>query len=270
MKGTEETYRAGGDGIDRATGYFALTRTATYGFLAALPLLIVYELLILIVNEGDVAQVRVGADVWIKQALASLGGTGMFSLGILVLLVGIAVYISERKKRIPVYPEYFAGLVAEGFLYAVVVAILVSNLVAVLFPAIAVSPSAISRALTGGGVSGPLAELGTGKMLVLSIGAGLYEELIFRVLLVGGLFLVFKHVFNGQITAYLAAALIGALAFSAVHYLGTLGDPFQITSFMFRFFFGLALNAIFLVRGFGLAAWTHALYDVLVVTHLLS
>ncbi len=39
--------------IDRSTGYFALTQTATYGFLAALPLFLVYEVLILIVNEGE-------------------------------------------------------------------------------------------------------------------------------------------------------------------------------------------------------------------------
>ena len=247
--------------IDRSTGYFALTQTATYGFLAALPLFLVYEVLILIVNEGEVAQIRVGADVWIKHILASLGGTGTFSLGILVLAVGVLVFLSERKKKIPIHLEYFAGLIAESFLYAVVVAILVSNLVGFFFSAALVESA---------GIVPPVAEIGTSKMLVLSIGAGLYEELIFRVLLVGGLFWMFRQVVTGNVTAYLLAALIGALAFSAVHYIGELGDPFEWTSFMFRFFFGLALNAIFLVRGFGLAAWTHALYDVLIVTQLLG
>lgn len=262
MQGTE-SYDVKGShpAVDRATGYFSLTRTATYGFLAALPLLIVYELLILIVNEGEVAQVRVGADVWVKEALASLGATGMFSLGILVLAVGLVVFLVERRKHIPIFPEYFAGMVAESFLYAVVVAILVSNLVGFFFSAALAGHMAAAQTL---------ADIGTPKMLVLSIGAGLYEELIFRVLLVGGLFWAFQHVFNGNVGAYLLAAVIGALAFSAVHYIGELGDAFEWTSFMFRFFFGLALNAIFLVRGFGLAAWTHALYDVLVVTHLLA
>jgi membrane protease YdiL (CAAX protease family) len=122
---------------------------------------------------------------------------------------------------------------------------------------------------TGPGDALAVANLGATQMLVLSIGAGLYEELIFRVLLVGGLFWIFQHVVSGRTSAYLLAAVIGALAFSAVHYIGDLGDAFELPSFAFRFMFGLALNAIFLVRGFGLAAWTHALYDVLVVTQLL-
>ena len=263
MAQIEEIYSTGGNGaeVQRATGYFGLTRTATYGFLAALPLFLLYEILILVVNEGDVAQVRVGADVWIKQALAAIGGTGMFSIGIVVLAIGLLVFLAERKKKLPVYPEYFVGIVAESFLYAVVVAIIVSNVVGFIF----------SAALTETtGLAGAAADMGTAKKLVLSIGAGLYEELVFRVVLVGGLFWTFRHVFGGETSAYLFAAVIGALAFSAVHYIGELGDVFEITSFAFRFLFGLALNAIFLVRGFGVAAWTHALYNVLIVTQLLG
>jgi hypothetical protein len=54
--------------------------------------------------------------------------------------------------------------------------------------------------------------------------------------------------------------------FSGAHYVGPLGDSFALPSFTFRFLFGLALNVLFLWRGFGVAAWTHALYDVMVVT----
>ena len=108
------------------------------------------------------------------------------------------------------------------------------------------------------------------EMLVLSIGAGLYEELVFRVLLVGGLYWGIQHLASDKITAYLVAAVVGAMVFSAVHYIGALGDPFELSSFFFRFLFGLALNALFLVRGFGVAAWTHALYDILVVSQILG
>ena len=66
--------------------------------------------------------------------------------------------------------------------------------------------------------------------------------------------------------AYIIAAVVGAVVFSAVHHIGAFGDPFTLPVFTFRFLFGLALNAVFLLRGFALAAWTHALYDVLVVT----
>lgn len=230
--------------------YHRTTRTATYGFLSALPLFVLYEVMILAVNEGRIAQVRVGAEVWLKGLLALIGGTGFAVLGLVVLAVGVGVFLYEREKKIPLRTRYFAWMVGESAVYAVVVAMAVSTLVGVLFMAV------------------PPAEGDLWTQLALSIGAGVYEELVFRVLLVGGLFLLFQHLFAQPLAGYLLAAVLGAALFSLVHYLGPFGDAFTLASFAFRFFFGLALNGLFLWRGFGVAAWTHALYDVMVVTRL--
>jgi hypothetical protein len=106
--------------------------------------------------------------------------------------------------------------------------------------------------------------------VALSIGAGIYEELLFRVIIVGGLYGLFRVVLGFKTAAYILAAVLGAFLFSGIHYLGPLGDAFTLPSFSFRFLFGLALNILYLVRGFGIAAWTHALYDIVIVTHLLG
>jgi hypothetical protein len=58
------------------------------------------------------------------------------------------------------------------------------------------------------------------------------------------------------------ATLAGAFIFSAFHYIGPLGDTLELGSFMFRMVAGVLLSGLFLIRGFGIAAWTHALYDV--------
>ena len=50
--------------------------------------------------------------------------------------------------------------------------------------------------------------------------------------------------------------------FSAFHYIGPLGDTLEVGSFVFRMVAGVLLSGLFLLRGFGIAAWTHALYDV--------
>ena len=240
-------------------GYWQSSRTATYGFLAALPLFVMYEALILFVNPSGPAQIRVGADLWLKQLMALFGGQGLFALGIPVLLIGIWIFIKDRKKRPPLRLKWFGWIIGESALYAVVVAILVSTIVGLIFAM---------------GLAGPATQaadsLPTSMMMVLSIGAGLYEELVFRVVLVGGMFLIFRHFLPRVWVAYLAAAVIGALLFSAVHYMGSMGDAFTMASFTFRFLFGLALNGVFLARGFGVAAWTHALYDVFVVTQILG
>ena len=224
----------------KSSTYFQASRTGTYGFLAALPLFLLYEVLILFVNGNEISQIRVGADVWIKQALAYLGATGTFALGLLVLGIGM--------------------ILGESTIYAVGVALLISTLVSLIFSIAPQEMAFIAQDATR--------QLGSGMLIVLSIGAGLYEELIFRVVLVGGLFWVLQSLVKSKNTAYIVAAIVGALLFSTVHYVGALGDTFTMSSFVFRFLFGLALNGIFLVRGFGVAAWTHAIYDVLVVTQM--
>lgn len=246
-------------GISARTGrvfntYHRLTRTGTYSFIAALPLFILYEVMINLANAGRVAQVRVGAEVWIKQMIPLPGRLGVYALLGIMALVGLIIVFAERKKHISIKPKYFGWMILESAVYAVIVAILVSNVVSALFTMAA----------------GSMARQGLPAQLALSIGAGLYEELFFRVLLVGGLYAILSRILAKRNTAYLASALIGALAFSAVHYIGSLGDPFTLQSFTFRFLFGLALNGLYLVRGFGIAAWTHSLYDVFIVTHLLG
>jgi membrane protease YdiL (CAAX protease family) len=232
--------------------YLRATRTPTYGFLSTLPLLVLYEAMIVGVNTGSVAPVRVGAEVWLKQLLAVVGAAGGIGLGIAVLVIGLGVFFADRRRSIPLRGAYFGGILGESAAYAIVVAMLSSEVVGLLFAA-APTPSGDMW-----------------SQLALSIGAGLYEELLFRVLLVGGLALVFRQLFRNAHGAYVGAALLGALLFSAVHYVGALGDPFAWTSFTFRFVFGLLLNGLFLWRGFGVAAWTHALYDVMLVVGILG
>ena len=100
--------------------------------------------------------------------------------------------------------------------------------------------------------------------IALSIGAGLYEELFFRVMMVGAFYFIIKKFVVQKHTSYMLAAVPAAIIFSSAHYVGAYGDVLTFPSFMFRFIFGLVLNFVYLLRGFGIAAWAHALYDILV------
>src|SRR5947199_174891 len=110
------------------------------------------------------------------------------------------------------------------------------------------------------------AAAGAWTRLMLSLGAGIYEELLFRVLLVGALAAAARGLLGWRpLTAGIAATLAGAAIFSAFHYIGPYGDRWQLYSFAFRMVAGLFFSALYLVRGFGITAWTHALYDVLLL-----
>ncbi len=241
--------------------YLSVTRTGTYGFLAAIPLILLYETMIISANAGRVGQVRVSSELWLKQWFQFIDGPTTLIMGGVLLVVGIGIMMYERKKEIPIRPSYFLGIVIESGFYAVIVALLVSQLVWSLFAAYA--PTILMA-------GAQLEQESIWMQLALSIGAGIYEELLFRVILVGGLYAILKAILGFRTAAYIIAAVAGALLFSAIHYIGALGDDFTAQSFLFRFFFGLALNVIYLVRGFGVAAWTHALYDVMIVTKMLG
>lgn len=230
--------------------YFSFTSSLTYSYLIALPLLIMYEVFILISQPEADQFVRLSTDIWIKWIFASLGFNTLKFTAAIVLIMGIVIYFKERTNPVKVYGRYFLYMILESIFYAIILAILISGFIGFIFNADA---------------SGSIAGLTKFQQLALSLGAGLYEELVFRVLLVYGLIVVlgwlgFK---NGWKQA--AAMIVAALLFSAVHYVGSFGDQFTLSSFIFRFMFGLALNGLLIYRGFGIAAWTHSMYDVIVV-----
>jgi membrane protease YdiL (CAAX protease family) len=101
--------------------------------------------------------------------------------------------------------------------------------------------------------------------LVLYCGAGIYEELVFRAFLIGILIWILSSVFHmKRTTAIITAVILGALLFSAFHYVGPAGDAFTIGSFLQRAVGGLYFSVLFATRGFGVAAASHAIYDILV------
>lgn len=232
------------------TSYFKTTHTLLYSYLISLPLLLLYEVLIFVSQPDPSHMVRVSVDVWIKTLFSYVGSNILSITLIVIALIGIIIVYKERKRLSTLKLSYFMGMLAESIIYAIGLALMLGIIVGTLVQIM--QPESI-------------ASLSPLQQLALSLGAGLYEELFFRVLLVSGLLYLFNYFTTKKGLAFAVAIVVAALLFSLVHYIGALGDPFTLGSFLFRFLFGLALNAIYLQRGFGIAAWTHALYDIMVV-----
>ncbi len=116
--------------------------------------------------------------------------------------------------------------------------------------------------------AGGAGDLGLFQKFVLSIGAGLYEEVVFRLIGVGGLFWVLTKFAGERMPSWaraVVAVLVSSVIFSAIHYIGSMGDAFTMGSFLFRFFAGILLAVIFYLRGFAVAVYTHAIYDIIVM-----
>jgi membrane protease YdiL (CAAX protease family) len=247
--------------------YWTLSRTHTYSLLFALPLLVVYEVLAAMMNRSlsDTSGLRNMADALLRTGLQWLGLRSPVVLIGALIAVAIAFIVHEqRTSPVPIDRRVFAAMLAESALLALLFGVVIGWLTAAVlapFAAAGGGPITLSAA------SQP--SLSLSQQLVLSLGAGLYEELLFRVLLVGGLAWILTRAGVAPGPAALTAVLVSAFVFSLVHFIGPFGDSFGLGSFLFRFIGGLAFSAIFVLRGFGIVAWTHALYDVFFLLFLL-
>jgi hypothetical protein len=107
---------------------------------------------------------------------------------------------------------------------------------------------------------------GVVSRFVMSLGAGVYEELVFRLGLLGGLAAAFQRLLSWRrLIAVSAAFVLSSLAFSAVHHLPPLGDPFSLEVFTFRALAGIFFGLLFWFRGLAVAVYTHAFYDLYVL-----
>mgnify|MGYP006279810443 CR=1 FL=1 len=236
---------------DRMQQYFQRTSRPLFSYLMALPLFVLYEVLILISQPDSEAIVRISVDVWIKQLFSYLG-TEVLSISLLVLLIiGIVLLYREKDHLRELKWGYFQLMFIEAIFYAVVLTVIISGLVSVIFQL---------------NLQASLQDLSFIQQFALSLGAGLYEELFFRLVLVSLFSWLFSKIFKEKWASGLVAVVLAAMLFSIAHYTGSLGDAFTFSSFSFRFLYGIALSVIYLLRGFGMAVWTHAVYDVLIIS----
>ena len=232
--------------------YWALSRSPRYSLTFAVPLLLLYEALALALNQGDTSGIRNGADVLLRSMAGALAGAwGPALLGGLIALILIGLALRDRRRAAALRPRYFVLMLLESAVLAIVFGFVVGVVTAQLLNAL--PTLAIAQEVK---MEWPV-------VLMVSLGAGVYEELVFRVLLVSGLLFVGRTLFGlGNVAATTFAVITGALVFSAFHYVGPYGDPFEVPSFVFRTVAGLAFSGMYVTRGFGITAWTHALYDV--------
>ena len=105
--------------------------------------------------------------------------------------------------------------------------------------------------------------------VTLAIGAGIYEEILFRVILIFLFNYLFALVFQWNNYLKIGLSIISAsVFFSLFHFIGEFGDYFSFNIFMIRFLAGIVLGILYCLRGFGITAWTHSLYDLIVLTRI--
>ena len=252
--------------------YLDRTSRPIYALAYLLAFIIFYEIGIIIINPQiltkSLAQQHsvVVAFVWIQYLLKLLRFSDRMTwliTPLVVVLILLALQITSQT-RWRVRLKDFIPMTFECVLLAVPLIVLT-----LMFNHSAIDPQpgvSANQAVSTTTQPGLLPEIVTG------IGAGIYEELIFRLVLICLLMMLFQnYLLLSRKTSIVLSVLIAALLFSAHHHIHfvygrfSIGEPFFIAPFLFRTLAGIYFAVLFTVRGFAIAAGTHVFYDIIAV-----
>lgn len=271
--------------------YLERTSRPIYAIVFLLPFIVFYEVGTILINTDVLNhyQVRVVAFVWLQDLLQHFGTGTRFAWvapPLVVVLILLGFQLASRKPWYFCLSDYTPMLV-ECILLAL--------------PLIALSlmlngPASDTLWQTGPVEQGVRTGMAEGRRMLASegaaylersaspateptspmtdivtgVGAGIYEELVFRLILICALMVLFQDLIGmNHKNAIVLAVLVSAALFSAHHHIGwhdgQLGRiaPFAWPEFAFRTAAGVYFAGLFALRGFGITAGTHAFYDII-------
>jgi predicted Abi (CAAX) family protease len=223
--------------------YFRKSSSHLYSFIISLPIFLIYEVGIFWMRNIEFNYIQNGADVLIEQIILKLGFDVIYvsSIIFLFILLIIIYYQKRHFNSLSISRPYLGVMFLESMVYASILFFLMGNLY--------------------------LMDVSTNDIycnMILSLGAGIYEELIFRVLLIYISYQSIKFLFRlGKFSANFYAVILSAILFSLFHFIGA--ESFNQEAFAVRFIAGIFLASLYVQRGFGVTAITHSFYDIFVI-----
>jgi len=228
--------------------YWRETHSPLYSFIFTLPLFLIYEIGVFAISASDLPLLRNGADVLMRQVLEIFGVFGAYGFSGTFLIGFIVAFLRQKKNLMSsaIRGEYLLTMFFESIGWAIILTI-----VMMWTPSLLMISTKDSRLM---------------QHIVLAVGAGIYEEFAFRVVLITGLSHVIGFIFQwNQLAKNITAILLSAMLFSGFHFVGIYGELPSINLFLIRTLAGVVLGLIYVMRGFGVAAYTHTIYDLFVL-----
>ena len=225
------------------------------------PLLLIYEAGVLWFGGDQPLSVRNGADYWLRSGLMSIGLEAFLLPGLII--GGLLIWHRYGDYPWRISRETLVGMFAESMILAVCL-LFVAQLQDMAFQCWFPSDVSIREVSPG---QRPLLAIPAnfGGRMISYLGAGVYEEVMFRLLLLPVTMVLLQRVFKMKAgwSAFLAVFLT-SLSFSVAHYIGSAGEAFSLFSFTFRMTAGCFFATVFLFRGFGITVGCPARYALMV------
>jgi membrane protease YdiL (CAAX protease family) len=220
--------------MQRAERYWAESRRPLASLVFIAPLLLIYEIGVLTFG------VQNGADAFMRRVLDGLGFGQHFLLPVLTLFILLGWHYLSREPW-QLSGGIISGMAVESVLLGIVLRV-------VSFVQNAVLSLSIGEKITNA---------------IGFLGAGIYEELLFRLILLSLLAWVIRRFGATQRVSTVTAVILSSVLFALAHHLGVNGEPFNFYHVLFRCIAGVFFSILFIYRGFGITAGSHAMYDII-------
>lgn len=242
-----------------ANAYFDASKKPLQILVFLLPLVIVYEIglaFFLPTDEGVLTNKAHETLLRFFDTFGITAGGGLY-LGGIVLVVVLLVWHILTKDKWKIDRSVLGLMVAESILLTIPLIVLAQVILRS-----STDPQGIAASLA---TAAPLqlGSLSIWSKLSISIGAGLYEELLFRMLLIAVIHTLLVDIIKiSANSGAMISVIISAIAFTIYHPLDGAG------SMVFYFMAGLYFGSVYAVRGFGIVVGVHAVYDIIMVSML--
>jgi len=251
--------------------YLDRTSRPVYAMVYLLGFIVLYEIGTLLMHPEALSQslaqpqTRVVAFIWVQNLLEYLGFSARMTwvatpLAVIVILLALQFTSGSRWK---IYLVDFIPMTIECVLLSIpliVLSLLLNRS----------TPSVVGNASIVTFLQGLEGADELWMQIITGIGAGIYEELIFRLILIGLLMLIFQDLLGMKKShSIVSSVLISAILFSLHHHVFFIngqfgsGEEFFASKFVFRILAGVYFAVLYAFRGFGITAGTHACYDIL-------
>lgn len=245
--------------------YWTLSTRPLHALVFLIPLVTLYELgsMFYLHNRDSGQLTRIRAEKLLQMFFSQFGDFGLFVPGIAVLTVLFFWHVLSKDRWL-VRGMVVIGMYLEAAMWVLPLIVLAAVI------------SDATRQLAAAGLPiVDLQQMSWEARATISVGAGIFEELLFRIAGISLVHFVMKDVLGAkQATAAIVAVALTALAF-AIYHPGVLNATtwylpwtWYVVSWQKLIFFTLAgvyFACIYIYRGFGVVVGTHAIYDIAVL-----
>tara|TARA_Y100001970_G_scaffold284896_1_gene403267 strand:+ start:482 stop:1204 length:723 start_codon:yes stop_codon:yes gene_type:complete len=235
--------------IEKKTNYFDYSKELIVGIFFMLPFLFLYEIICFFYFKYEPYQIRNTADIIIHDLFNVFGQYQQFAYSISLLILVFIIYFYSKQSKVYFYiNSRFLFLIAvEGLFFGIILILLINN----------INIFSLENYYQNSLILN----------IYLCFGAGIWEEVLFRLFLYNLILLFLMKMFSeSTFFSYFFSILICSLLFSYFHYIGEGADVFTFSSFFFRFLGGVYLTVLYQLRGFGVTCMCHLSYDFILVS----